>query len=317
MQLFSTFINLIVREVLGSIFRFSGISYILREVLLKNKATIIVYHDPEPKVFEKHIRYLSKHYNFLSLNKLVDAIHKKDRSDIPAKPLIVTIDDGHSGNYKLLEIFKRYNINPTIYLCSHVINTNRKFWFKACLSRSEELKKLPYEAMLKSLWNEVNYQLEKEYQQRQALNIDELNKMLPYVEFGSHTKFHPILTTCTDEKCREEVEESKKYLETLLNRPIEHFAYPNGDYAEREMKFAMNCGYKSARTLDCGLNDIHSNPFKLKVNEIQDNASLNILCAQVGSLFPFIRYLRKNYLKSHRKFISNIYRKLRWLKKLK
>lgn len=291
-------IKQLLREIIGFLIRISNVPFITREIIYKNKATIVVYHSPKPEAFRKHIEYLSKHYNFISLNRLVDAIRDKDWSDIPVKSLVVTIDDGHKDNYKLLEIFKTYNINPTIYLCSHIVNTNRHFWFKTGHPRSKELKRLPHDLMVNSLRDEVGYKPEKEYQDRQALNVKEIFEMLPYVEFGSHTKFHPVLTACTDEKCREEVEESRKCLEELLNQAIEHFAYPNGDYTRREIEYIAYCGYKSARTLDCGWNDVNSDPYRLKVNEVQDHATLNILCAQVSGFFPYIRYLCKRIAKN-------------------
>ncbi len=95
-----------IREIVGFIFRFSGVPFLIREVFCKNKVIIIFYHDPKPEIFKKHIEYLSKHYNFISLSKLVNAIYSKDWSDIPLKSLVVTIDDRFKDNYKLLEIFK-------------------------------------------------------------------------------------------------------------------------------------------------------------------------------------------------------------------
>ena len=62
---------------------------------------IISYHNPKPKIFKKHIEYLKKNYNFISLDKLVDAIHNKDWSAIPSKSLVITIDDGWKENYLL------------------------------------------------------------------------------------------------------------------------------------------------------------------------------------------------------------------------
>lgn len=281
------------KEIIGFLFRISGIPYIIRKIVCKDNITIAVYHDPKPKIFGKHINYLSKHYKFISLNRLIEAINNKDWSDISKKSLVVSFDDGRKNNYALLEIFKTYNIRPTIYLCSHIVNTNRHFWWKTGYSQFQGLKGLPYDQMLITLQNEVGYAPEKEYQDRQALNIEEIKEMLPYVEFGSHTKFHPVLTNCSDEKSRDEIEDSKKYLEWLLSEPIEHFCFPNGDYTSREIEYVKKIGYKSARTLDVGWNNIKSDPYKLKVMEIQDNISINVLCAQISGLFPYIRRFLK------------------------
>jgi len=273
--------------------------YVVREILCRNKAIIVVYHGPKPETFKKHIEFLSNRYNFISLSRLVNAIQDKDWSDIPPKSLAITIDDGRKGNYKLLEIFKVYNIKPTLFLCSHIVNTNRHLWWQTCCSKLENFKRLPYDLMLKLLHDQVDYKPEKEYQDRQVLSKSEIVKMAPFVNFGAHTKFHPILTNCPKDKCFDEIADSKKYLEELIGEQIEDFAYPNGDYSSREIQFVKQSGYRSARTLDVGLNDMNSDPYRLKVMEIQDNASIYILCSQISGLFPAIRILRvkiKKYL---------------------
>jgi peptidoglycan/xylan/chitin deacetylase (PgdA/CDA1 family) len=285
-------IILFIRETLGFIFRFSGIPFLIREIICKNKVTIVHYHNPKPDIFKKHIEYLSRKFVFISLHKLIFAIQNKDWSSIPPKSLVITIDDGNQENYKLLEVFKIYNIYPTIYLCSHIINTNRKFWWKTGYYNFQVLKNYANKVRLKELKNLVGYEPKKDYSTRQALNLEEIREMLYYVDFQSHSKFHPILTKCDAEECRKEIEGSKNYLEKLLNKEISHFCYPGGSYTDREIEYIKNCGYKSARTLDIGWNYINSNPFRLRAMGIEDNASINILCAQVCGLFGYLRYLR-------------------------
>ena len=124
--------------------------------------------------------------------------------------------------------------------------------------------------------------------------------MSPFVDFQSHSKFHPVLTTCTDDECKEELVESKAYLEKLLNKKIIHFSYPNGDYSEREIEYLKKSGYKSARTLDIGWNDVNSDPYRLKALGIEDCASINILCGQIIGIFRYFKYLRYGSFKGIR-----------------
>jgi peptidoglycan/xylan/chitin deacetylase (PgdA/CDA1 family) len=148
------------------------------------------------------------------------------------------------------------------------------------------LKKYNNNERLKELKNRVGYELEKEYATRQALNLKELQEMMPNVDFQSHSKFHPILTTCGDKECLDEIKGSKEALEALLNKKIKHFAYPNGDYyGDREIEFLKQCGYKSSRTLDIGWNDINSDLFKLKAMCIEDDVGINTFCGQISGLF--------------------------------
>ena len=286
-----------IKKMLGAIIRFSGISFLIREIFLRNKVTIILYHNPDPLTFRKHIDYLTKHYNLIPLDRVVAGIYNKDWSGIPPKSLVITIDDGFKDNYNLLEIFKEYNVYPTIYLCSHIVNTNRSFWFETGFNDVQILKKYDNNKRLKVLRDKMQYEPRKEYASRQALNVAELREMMPYVDFQSHSRFHPVLTTCNDVECLEEIKESKEALENLLNKKIEHIAYPNGDYSNREIEFLRKCGYKSGRTLDIGFNDINSDPYKLKAMGIEDDACINILCGQVIGLFGYVRYFRYRSLK--------------------
>lgn len=287
-------IKKVLKELMWMLLRFTGIPLIMREVVFKNKAAIIVYHDPKPETFEKHIKYLSKYYNFMTLNRLVDAIHNKDWSTIPPKSLVLTIDDGHIGNYELLNILKKYHIYPMMYFCSHIVNTNRHFWWKTGHPDNQILKKSPHEMMLKSLLEEVSYWPNKDYSERQALNTEEVREMSPYVDFQSHTRYHPILTNCINVRCLDEIKNSKTSLEELLDKSIEHFSYPHGNYGEREIEYVKKCGYRSARTGDWGFNSLNSNLFKLKVIVINEEASVNKLCAQMSGCFRFLQVLYGN-----------------------
>jgi peptidoglycan/xylan/chitin deacetylase (PgdA/CDA1 family) len=283
----------LTREFIGLLLRFSGMAWIIRCILLRNKVTILVYHDPDPKVFRRHMEYLSKRYEFIELDRLVAAIRSGDASAIPSGALVVTCDDGHASNYGLIETFETFNIRPTIYLCSHIVGTNRHFWWQGVgAARARAVKRLPADVALEKLKAEHSYTLTKEYSQRQALSDSEVTTLIPHVTFGSHTKFHPILPQCEDGQCLKEIRESKESLDKVLDRPVKHFAYPNGDYGDREIQYVKECGYASARTLDWGWNDISSDPYRLKAIGIEDDASINVLCGQTTGLFAYLKYLR-------------------------
>lgn len=278
------------KEIIGIFLRFSGISFLIRNIFCRDKVTIIFYHDPNPDTFKTHIRYLSKHYNFISLNKLIDAIYRRKWSTISKKSIIITFDDGHKGNYYLLDLFKKYRLNPTIYLCSHLINTRRNFWFLLNLKKPRSIKKHKNENRLKILKEQYGYEPNKEYPEREALNLKEIKEMSPYVDFQCHSKFHPILTACDDEESREEITGSKIYLEKLLQKKIDHFSYPNGDYSQREVEFLKEGDYMSSRSYDIGWNHDQTDPFRLKAMAVDDEASINVLCAQICGFFRYFNY---------------------------
>ena len=129
------------------------------------------------------------------------------------------MDDGHAGNVALLPLFKQYRIRPTLFVCTQIINTHRHFWFKIARqskAEKEKLKRLPNAERLTHLKQTTDFEPEKIYADRQALNIAEMKEMIENVDFQPHTQFHPILPYCTEAECRQEIIGSKADLEKLL-----------------------------------------------------------------------------------------------------
>ena len=75
------------------------------------------------------------------------------------------------------------------------------------------------------------------------------------VRIESHTASHPILTNIGQAELDLEMQMSKKRLEEVLERRVEHFCYPNGSLDKRVRDAAQNAGYVSAVTTAYGFND--------------------------------------------------------------
>jgi len=283
-----------MRQLLALLVRFSGLPFLIREIICRKRATIIVYHDPLPKVFEAHLAYLVDHFNIIPLEQLVGAIEEDNWQEIPPKSLVITFDDGHRGNFALLDIIKRYKVPITIYVCAGIVDTKHHYWFLDFADQAQQLKLLANKDRLNRLASVNGYHPEKEFIKRQALSKAEMLDMKRQgVDFQSHTLLHPILTTCTDEECWLEVAESKRVLEDLLEASIAHFAYPNGDYSTREVAYLQEADYRSARATDVGWNGPSTNIYALRSMVISDDATLNEMIAQLSGIFPGFRYLRQ------------------------
>ena len=81
---------------------------------------------------------------------------------------------------------------------------------------------------------------------------------------GAHTCTHPRLSRIPRERAREEIVSGKKKLEDRFGAPIEHFAYPFGDYDEGVVDLVREAGFKTAGTMDRGVNGPHTDPLRLK-----------------------------------------------------
>lgn len=81
---------------------------------------------------------------------------------------------------------------------------------------------------------------------------------------GAHTCTHPRLSRIPRDRAREEIVSGKKKLEDRFGQPVEHFAYPFGDYDEAVADLVREAEFRTACTMDRGINDRGTDPFRLK-----------------------------------------------------
>jgi peptidoglycan/xylan/chitin deacetylase (PgdA/CDA1 family) len=261
----------------------------------RSDAVILFYHDPRPAVFDAHLEFLRGRFAFTTLDVVVDAVLTGDWSAVPPRACVVTFDDGHRGNYDLLPVFRRHGLRPTIYLCSGVVATRRRFWFQqpvwSSWDEAESYKVLRTARRLEALKRDFDFEPAREYpdEPRQTLSRAEIEEMAPFVDFQAHTRFHPVLPLCTDDEALDEIAGSKRELEELLGRPCRHFAYPNGDYGDRDVEIVRRAGFASARTVDLGWARRGSDPLRLKAFGITDDASIDKLAAQLSGIPGYLR----------------------------
>jgi peptidoglycan/xylan/chitin deacetylase (PgdA/CDA1 family) len=67
-------------------------------------------------------------------------------------------------------------------------------------------------------------------------------------EIGSHTHRHVNLLEADETGCREEMVLGKTGLESVIDRPVEHFCYPYGHYEARHVELAREMGFATATT---------------------------------------------------------------------
>ena len=83
-----------------------------------------------------------------------------------------------------------------------------------------------------------------------ALSWDEVRDLeAAGVEFGPHSRSHPILSTLGDEAARDEIMGSWADLRRECVSPVPAFCYPNGkgeDYGPRDVKLVQDAGLESA-----------------------------------------------------------------------
>lgn len=182
-----------------------------RNPLLKNAHLEIT-----PSFLKKTIlEYKAKGYLFVTLDQIREQLQKG--KSFHKKFVSFTFDDGFADNYELAyPILKKYNCPFTIFITTSFIGNLAPIdWY-------EETPKM----------------LTK-------MQLSELSKE-PLCTIGSHTLMHPHLTEVGFETQKQEMLESKQILEQCLGKPVQHFAYPYGDYNQQLVQLAEECGYQTA-----------------------------------------------------------------------
>ena len=137
-----------IRKVVSILLWLTTIPFFIREIFQRKKVTILCYHDIDVSTADKHFRLLKSKYNIISLREFVDAKKAEAVNKLPPKSLVITIDDGHRNNFRLVPLFDKYQIPATIFICSGVIGTNRHFWFRHSKAIKNDKLKSTYKTSL-------------------------------------------------------------------------------------------------------------------------------------------------------------------------
>lgn len=267
-----------VKQVLISLYQLPLFKLFRRFVTSRN-ITILLYHKIKPDPFERHILYLKKDYNFVSLRDIHYSFLTNDFEHLPVHSLAITFDDGWKSNYELLRIFRKYRLPVTIFLTTGLVNTNRRQWndiIESSEVREDKwLKSLSNSDKDTYLFEKYGFFPEKEYRERSMLNLEEIGEMKHYVDFQSHGVYHPIFIRCSQAELEFELTTSKEWIENNLDTDVYSIAYPYGWINSKVVTLTHEAGYSLGRTANfpC-LNSRAENPLKLKCVGIKSFFSL-------------------------------------------
>ncbi len=211
--------------------RRAGIGYIpvlmyhkIPDAPLATKHQIYVTKDN----FEKHLAYFRQRglTPITFVDYLAFARAERPLSAFPARPLILTFDDGYLDNYtNLLPLMQHYGYRGVIYLLGDFdLRHNR--WdvdLDPTEPRAEIMDPVQKAAFVAAGW-----------------------------EIGAHTLSHPRLTQLPLPEAAAEIEASKKALEAALHTKIETFAYPFGDFNEPVKAAVRAAGFALGIATDTG-----------------------------------------------------------------
>ena len=212
------------------------------------------FHNPSKREFESCVKWLKNNgFTFLSPDDLNTIINQD--LPFPKGAVLMTADDGWQGNESnLVAVAEKYQVPVTIFVSTEAVEDGAYWW--AYLEKAKDINlAIPAKSSLKMIMNDKRASLINEIKrqtkvERQAMTIEQIQKISrsKYVTIGGHTHTHPILINCRREQLYHELHISKQKLEAWTGKEINYFAYPNGDFGDREMRALHELGYKLAFT---------------------------------------------------------------------
>jgi peptidoglycan/xylan/chitin deacetylase (PgdA/CDA1 family) len=251
-----------LRAVVFWLLRRSGVPWLVRRTVQRRNVTILVYHNPPAEVMERHLEVLRRLYRVVSLREYVET------PTPPPGALIVTLDDGYASNFALRDVFARFSVVPTIFVCTGIVGTNRGFWFRHV--------------------GEPGFDATNELAVREALSDDEIEELAAVADIQAHTVTHPILPRCTHEQAEVEIADCKRELERRFGLDVYAFAYPNGEYTERDVQLAREAGYRCALAVGGRTNDESADLYTLRRITVDDHDGVDELVVKASGVWPWL-----------------------------
>lgn len=222
-----------------------------------------MYHQVSPHVFPTFRKYTvtpssfarqmgwlaSAGYMAISLDMLFDA--RAGQTTLPAKPVIITFDDGFQGcvDYAI-PILLQHHFTAIFYLVAGLMG-KPSVWLEAERGITMPLMDLPTA--------------------REIANQGFV--------CGAHTMTHPRLAQLDADVCQNELHESRQYLQDELGQPVKHLAYPFGSFNASVRACAAELGYRSACSTMIGRSPCNDDPFALhRVPVCGQDTLLDFIC---------------------------------------
>jgi peptidoglycan/xylan/chitin deacetylase (PgdA/CDA1 family) len=173
-----------------------------------------------PQQFRRHVHLLADAgFRFMTVSQAADALTAR-----PPEPgiAVVTFDDGLANNLTTaLPILQEIGAPATVYVACDFIGGHSPWIGRG--GGGEMLDNTGIRALAQAGW-----------------------------EVGAHTLSHPDMSLLTYDRCRAEVDGSRRVLEEVTGSPVDTFAYPFGRYGEAAVAAVADSGMRAAVTTGSG-----------------------------------------------------------------
>lgn len=232
--------------------------------------------------FEEFIKYITTHYNVISLDDFYQKKFKKDTLNIA-----ITFDDGYLNNYTYaVPILEKYNVPANFYITTihekapylwadfldivsyhapkkevvlernlYQKNSKHEFIWNG-ISMKNVAKALPYDVikMIYEIfaddWKALPPKAYEDYWMlMNAQQIKEISAH-PLFTIGAHGETHASLIDIPLAEAKEEIRKSKAQLENICGKSVMEFAFPFGYYNDELVDCCKEIGFKKVLLVD-------------------------------------------------------------------
>lgn len=236
------------RGVATRVFYLTGASALVRRVLTSRARFVLAFHGVSKARSEGIPRGVQPDLTVSDLRAILGWLHKRFELLTPPEFLasrkqgvLLTFDDGFANNaVNVLPVLAEFGA-PAVFFVSTQHVAAPHCWLESAVDDA------------KAGWGDpgsVPADLAADFYD--GMSAEQLLTCAdhPLITIGSHTVSHPLLTTLRDDGVRMELSESRRFLERTIDRPVELFAYPKGDYDRRVADAVSAAGYRAAFALD-------------------------------------------------------------------
>ena len=270
--------------------------------------------------FNELCGWLKAWFNVLSLD---DAVARMKTGTLPARAACITFDDGYADNHHVaLPILQRHGLTATFFIATGFLDGGR-MWNDTIIETIRggttplldfsslglgqypvstiDQKRATIGALIKqikyrpvaqriSITEQLAHLAQVELPHGLMMTAHEVKAMRHAgMQIGAHTVSHPILARLTNEQARQEIGDSKIFLEQLLGERVGLFAYPNGkpgeDYSPQTVKVVGSLGFDAAVSTQWGASRMGSDLLQIKRFTPWDQSRLRFAARMLTNLY--------------------------------
>ena len=135
--------------------------------------------------------------------------------------------------------------------------------------------------------------------QKETLSAEQVRELSARFEIGAHTMNHVYLDSCPPEKARQEIFDSKKWVEDVTGKSCTMFCPPAGRFSRLHLKMIEEAGFAGERTVELfstalprRIGTLHVMPTSIQTHSHGTSAYLRNIARRraLANLWLYIRF---------------------------